>query len=54
MIVKNDKINHKQKIINARRVIDLLTILTGDEKGEEKSSNICERIDKLPRSRKSI
>lgn len=54
MIVKNNKISDKQKIINARRVIDLLTILTGDEKGEEKSSNLCERINKLPRSRKSI
>lgn len=50
MIIKNDKLNSKQKQINARRVLDLLNIMTGgDDKHEKKSHDLYKRIDKLSR-----
>ena len=50
MIIKNDKLNNKQKQINARRVLDLLNIMTGgDDKHEKKSSDLYKRIDKFSR-----
>lgn len=51
MIIKNEKLNIKQRQINARRVLDLLKIMTGgDNKHEKKSCNLYKRIDKLSRS----
>lgn len=50
MIIKNEKITDKQKQINARRVLDLLNIMTGgDDKHEKKSRDLYKRIDKLSR-----
>lgn len=50
MIVKNEKLNSKQKQINARRVLDLLKMITGEEGKHEKNRNIHKGIDKLSRS----
>ena len=50
MIIKNKNLNIKQKQINARRVLDLLKIMTGgDDKHEKKSRDLYKRIDKLSR-----
>lgn len=46
MIVKNEKLNLKQRQINAKRILDLLKIMTGgDDKHEKKSCDLYKRID---------
>lgn len=51
MIIKNEKITDKQKQINARRILDLLKIMTGgDDKHEKKSCDLYKGINQLPRS----
>lgn len=50
MIIKNKNLNIKQKQINARRVLDLLKIMTGGKDTyEKKSCDLYKRIDKLSR-----
>lgn len=51
MIIKNDKLNSKQKQINAKRVLDLLNIMTGgNDKHEKKSCDLYKGINQFPRS----